>query len=116
MSLVLLSTSILMISFDLVGGASPAGRSIQLDDVFAAVCGVADEPLADGVDDEVQVFQGKLADQDGAILGEFDDGLQAVTTLDRQADGLVDLHGHGPRARPSGSGPDGSESQLLDQT
>lgn len=41
---------------------SYAVTSIQLNDVFAAVRRIADEPLADGIDHEIEGFQRQLAD------------------------------------------------------
>src|SRR5207244_1081756 len=46
---------------------------------------------ANRVDHEIQPFQGNLADEDRAVVGDLHDIRCEVTSLNRQLDGPVDL-------------------------
>src|SRR5262249_39253900 len=61
----------------------------EVHHVFAAMIGVAQEALSDRVDDEVERFEGKLADENGAIVGKFGDLHGAFALLHRESDRLV---------------------------
>jgi hypothetical protein len=82
--------------------------SEQIDHLFAAVFRVPDEPLSDGIDDEIQQFQRDPADQDGAVIGLFDDIACAVTVLNRQPDGTGSVQ----RSR-AGAGPPLADTERL---
>jgi hypothetical protein len=69
-----------------------SSSSLQFDDVFAAVCGITDKTLADGIDHEIEQFQRYLTDQYGAIVRQFGDVAWAVPSLNRQANGAVNLN------------------------
>jgi hypothetical protein len=47
--------------------------SVQLDDLLTAVPGVTDNAVVSHVDHPIHRLEGDLADQGGAILGEFGD-------------------------------------------
>ena len=66
--------------------------SVQLDHLFATVFRVADQALPRGVDDKIQILQRNLADQDGAVVGQFRDTHAAFTVLDRESHGTEDVH------------------------
>ncbi len=77
--------------------------SIHFDHVFAVVRGVADESLADRIDEEIEHFQGELTDQGGTIIGNLGDFDVAIAALNGETNGTIDVEGNDPRRSASGS-------------
>src|SRR5206468_110514 len=90
-------------------------RSVQFEHVLAAVGGVADEALADRVDDEIEQFQRDLPDEDGAIVRKFRHIDGAVALLNRQTNRAINLEGHNPGARAGRFRAGRTKAELLDQ-
>src|SRR5262249_18025437 len=72
--------------------------SIQLDDMLPPVGRVADEPLVDWINYKIECFEGKLPNQDGALVGQFRHVGWALAPLDRQTSRAVNLDGNGASA------------------
>ena len=51
--------------------------------MLAAVLGVADQPLMDRIDDEIEAFERNLADEHGTIIGNFGDVARKISALYR---------------------------------
>jgi hypothetical protein len=66
-------------------------RSENIDHVFAVVLWVADEALSDGIDDEIEAFERDLADEDGAIIGDFGNFADRILILRGPAQGIQSL-------------------------
>jgi hypothetical protein len=64
--------------------------SKEIDHVFAAVLGIADQFATDGIHDEIEHFERNLADESGAVVGDIGDVNCAVATLDGKSHRLVD--------------------------
>ena len=93
-----------------------ANSSEHVDHLLAAVIGVADEALADRIDDEIQSFQRNLADENGTFvgyLGRLDD---AVASLDGQANRPLDAEGEDAGRGPCSPSAAARQPQLRDQT
>ena len=48
-------------------------RSVQLNDMLAAVGGIANQALIHRIDDKVESFERQLTDQHGAFVWQFGD-------------------------------------------
>ena len=66
-------------------------ESVHLEHVLAAVLGVADQLVPNRIDDEVELFQGNLADENWTALGDLGHIDQTISALDRQPDGFMHL-------------------------
>ena len=72
--------------------------SIQFEHLLAAVGGVADQSLALEIDDEIEQFQGNLADETGQSSGKLGDIGRAISSLEPSAERChKHLDGAGPR-------------------
>ena len=63
----------------------------NFDHLFAAMFGIADQPLANAIDDEVQDFEWDLTDQNGAIVGYVGDLDCTIAPLNVEPDRLVNI-------------------------
>jgi hypothetical protein len=81
--------------------------SIQLDHIFAAVFGIANQALPHGINDEVESFKGHLTDQYRAVVGDFDHITAPIPPLDGQTHGAKHLECRYAGARASLARSDG---------
>ena len=75
---------------------------------------VADQLLVLGINDEIEQFEGYVADQYGAIVGDLGNPHLAISSLDRQFHLLKNPKGDGTRGGLSLNRLDPLESQLVD--
>ena len=78
--------------------------SKQVDHLFAAVVWIADQPLADRIDDEVEAFQRDLPDQHRAIVRDLGHVDAAIAALNRYLHERVDAEVRHAVRRPSATG------------
>ena len=68
--------------------------------MVAAVLWVANQPLADRIDNPIEQFQRYLTNQYRAIVRNLHDVADTVASLDRELGRPIHCHGGGPAGRP----------------
>jgi hypothetical protein len=87
----------------------------NIHDMFAAVRWVADQTLVLHIDDEIEQFQGDLANQDRQVVGDLADIEGAFAPLDCQPHRGVHWHGNRPTNASRISGAVMPKAKLRDQ-
>ena len=62
--------------------------------MFAAVLRIADQAVADWIDDKIEQFERNLADQNGNVIGDFQHVESTVPALNCQTNRAVDLNSY----------------------